>query len=483
MLISLMIFAGTVLMAYNIFAFIRFSRQISEKGNWNKEKQILQMPIILLVMFFFGYIMIGLFGDPDFIVAAVLLGGSIFVFLMDTLVVQISEKICENERLESDLIAAESASKAKTFFLSNMSHDIRTPLNAIMGFTQLASEDGLSEEERLVYLDKISASSFQLLSIIDDVLEMSRIESGKLELKEEKTDLKRLINDIGDLIENQMRDKGIEFVRNINIADGRVLCDRTQLSRAVMNLLSNAWKFTPEKGKVDFSIRQIVSDEDTDIYEFRVKDTGIGMSEEFQNHIFKPFERERTSSVSKIQGTGLGMSITKNIVEMMNGTVEVFSKQGQGSEFLIRIPLKKDSEGSQQRIKSSGTRESFDSVKVLLTEDNPINMEIATAILKKYGFEVDTAVNGSEAFEKAKQDHYDLILMDIQMPVMDGYEACRCIREAGIDVPVIALTANAFKEDQEKAKEAGMNGHIEKPINTEVMLSTISQVLDEGGSQ
>ena len=483
MLISLMILSGTILMAYNIFAFVRFSRQISEKENWNIEEKFLQMPIILLVMFFFGYILIGLFGDPDIIVAAILLGGSIFVYLMEVLVARISAKICESEKLENDLLAAESANRAKTFFLSNMSHDIRTPLNAIMGFTQLASEDGISEEERLRYLDKISASSFQLLSIIDDVLEMSRIESGKLELKEEKTDLRRLMNDIGDLIENQMRDKGIEFVRNTDITDGCVLCDRTQLSRALMNLLSNAWKFTPENGKVDFSIRQIVSDEDTDVYEFIVKDTGIGMSKEFQSNIFMPFERERTSSVSQIQGTGLGMSITQNIVEMMNGTVEVFSEQGEGSEFLIRIPLKKDGEGSEHRRKENRARDRFDSVKVLLTEDNPINMEIATTILKKYGFEIDTAVNGSEAFEKARQGHYDLILMDIQMPVMDGYEACRCIRDAGIKVPVIALTAKAFKEEQEKAKQAGMNGHIEKPINTEVMLKTISQVLDKGDNQ
>ena len=524
-----------------------------------------------------------------------------------------------NQALSEAVRAAETANKAKSTFLSNMSHDIRTPMNAIIGFTTLAVSNIKNQEKVQDYLSKILSSSNHLLSLINDILDMSRIESGKMHLEETEVNLSDLLHDLKTIIGGQIHAKQLELYMDVmDVTDEDVYCDKTRLNQVLLNLLSNAIKFTPAGGTVSVRLKQYQgTDKERSLYEIRVKDTGIGMSPEFARKIFDPFERERTSTVSKTQGTGLGMAITRNIVDMMGGTIGIQTKQGKGTEFIVRLPLRIQSghrhvekivelEGLKalvvdddfntcdsvtkmlikvgmrsewtlsgkeailrarqsmemgdafhayiidwrlpdmngievtRRIRSLGDdtpiiiltaydwseieeeakdagvtafcskpmfmsdlRETlmaalgekqdeihdgvfpsvsseFKNKHILLVEDNELNREIALEILTNCGFCIDTAENGVEAVEKVKnstEEMYDLVLMDIQMPVMDGYEATRQIRaidnSALSRVPIIAMTANAFSEDKQTAISVGMNGHVAKPIDINVLLPMI----------
>ena len=385
---------------------------------------------------------------------------------------------------------AEESSKAKTTFLSNMSHDIRTPMNAIIGYTNLAlrAENELSQVRE--YLTKIKTSSHYLLALINDVLEMSRIESGKMDLELAEVDLRKTLSEVEDMFSTQMSEKHIDFiVDSSHVTRSRVLCDKNRLNRVLFNLLSNAYKFTPQGGTISVTLWQIGDGADGyGKYELRVKDSGIGMTPEFAAKVFEAFERERTSTVSGIQGTGLGMAITKSIIDLMGGTIDVITAPGRGTEFVIKVKFELQSGDSTEA--ESGEREEqlimpdFSTMRLLLVEDNEINREIAMTILKEVGFTLETAVNGKEAVEKvssAAAGHFDAVLMDIQMPVMNGYEATRAIRALGdpqlSGIPIIAMTANAFSEDIKAAEEAGMNAHIAKPIDADALMKTLAQVL------
>ena len=482
--IQLMLYAGIALMAYNIYRYVRFSRHVRTGGNWEKERRFFHVPIFLLVLFFLGYVSVALFGRPDLVIAGILLGGSIFVLAMLLLIQRTVDRIQENERLEAKVIAAEEASRAKTVFLSNMSHDIRTPLNAIIGYTALARGEDVTSEQKSAFIAKIEKAGRQLLDIVNDVLEMSRIESGRMELEMHPMNLEECIREAADLVRTQMEGKHIRLSVSCDAPHPWAQCDRIRLNRALMNLLCNAGKFTGENGDVSLSLRELSHDGEKGDYEIRVADTGIGMNPEFLEKLFMPFERERTSTVSKIEGTGLGMAITKNIIDLMGGSISVESRQGKGTEFTIILPL----QAARDERKNAGTEEraDFSGVRVLLAEDNTINMEIATALLQRAGIMVEQAVNGEEAVEKvrtAAPGYYRLILMDIQMPIMDGYAAARAIRslEDGdrAAVPIIAMTANAFAEDIRAAADAGMNGHIAKPIDVDTMMKTIADVLNQ----
>ena len=401
------------------------------------------------------------------------------------------ERRMESAKLQAEVERekAEESSRAKSTFLSNMSHDIRTPMNAIIGYTDLALREGVGEGEMREYLQKIRSSSQHLLALINDVLEMSRIESGKMDLELAETDLVRTMDEVRDMFHTQMETKGITYtVESHGVTNRRVLCDKNRLNRVLLNLLSNAYKFTPEGGRVSLTLTQTGATEETGSYELRVKDSGIGMSPEFAARVFEAFERERTSTVSGIQGTGLGMAITKSIVDLMGGAISVETEQGKGTEFILQVsfPLAGDAGEPDDSPASTGERQEadFSDKKLLLAEDNEINREIATLILEEAGFTLDTAENGQIALEKVKNSKpggYDAVLMDIQMPVMDGYEASRAIRAldnpALSGIPIIALSANAFSEDIRAAKEAGMNGHIAKPIDIANLMETLADIL------
>ena len=528
-----------------------------------------------------------------------------------------------NQALSEAVRAAETANRAKSTFLSNMSHDIRTPMNAIIGFTTLAVSNMDDKERVQDYLSKILASGNHLLSLINDILDMSRIESGKIHLEETEANLSDVLHDLKTIVSGQIHAKQLElYMDAMDVTDEDVYCDKTRLNQVLLNLLSNAIKFTPAGGTVSVRLRQLPGTrKDREQYEIRVKDNGIGMSPEFAKKIFDPFERERSSTVSRIQGTGLGMAITKNIVDMMGGTIEIRTEPGKGTEFIIRVALRVQPEHHRaeriaeleglkalvvdddfntcdsvtkmlvrvgmrsewtlsgkeavlrarqsmelgdafhayiidwrlpdmngievtRQIRSLGDgtpiiiltaydwtdieveakaagvtafcskpmfmsdlretllaalgqsqTETDDSVlpggspdfrgkHILLAEDNELNREIAVEILSKYGFVVDTAENGVEAVKKIKESKpgdYDLVLMDVQMPLMDGGEAARQIRAlpdpALAKIPILAMTANAFEEDRKSALECGMNGFLSKPINIEELIAALSSLL------
>ncbi len=383
-------------------------------------------------------------------------------------------------------IQAEESSRAKTNFLSNMSHDIRTPMNAIIGYTNLAQRKDLTLDEVRGFLQKIDASSQHLLALINDVLEMSRIESGKMELDAAPADISKILDELRDMFATQMQGKKINFSVESRVEHRYVSCDKHRLNRVLLNLTSNAYKFTPEGGKISISLAEISATENHGAYELRVKDSGIGMAPEFAKTVFEPFTRERTSTVSGIQGTGLGMAITKSIVDLMNGTIEVVTAPGAGTEFILRVDfeLVDKSEVEEEMPVAPAEALEFSRKKLLLVEDIEVNREIALMILEEVGFEVDYAVNGKDAVEKiaaSAPGDYDAVLMDIQMPVMNGYEATAAIRKLEnkklAAIPIIAMTANAFSEDVERAKAVGMNDHIAKPLDVPKMMETLQKIL------
>ena len=390
------------------------------------------------------------------------------------------------EASEKERLRAEENSRAKSVFLSNMSHDIRTPLNAVMGYTALAlQEEDLSDNVR-GYLEKIDYSGQHLLSLINDVLDMSRIESGKVELRTLPADLCRIIGESLDIFIVQMREKNLTCDADYgNIQDKYVICDHNRVSRILLNLLSNALKFTPQGGTVTVRLRQLGSENGVGSYELIVADTGIGMSKEFAKRIFDPFERERTQTVSRLQGTGLGMTITKSLVDLMGGKIELETEKNKGTKFTITMdfPLCAAEDVAAEEGTIIEDNASFHSKRLLVTDDNPINVEIASEILRQEGFIVETADNGKtavEMVENAEPDYYSAVLMDIQMPVMDGYEAAKAIRALDGErsrIPIIAITANTFDSDKKDALEAGMNDHVAKPFRPNDLIKVIGKYL------
>lgn len=403
---------------------------------------------------------------------------------------EIRKEMEKKRLLEEALLQANKANRAKSVFLSNMSHDIRTPMNAIVGFTNLAINQIEHKEVVEEYLGKIQTSGNHLLNLINDVLDMSRIESGKIHLVEKPYSLSNVLHGLENILQADINEKQLKFQMDIvNLENDEIYCDKLRLNQVFLNLLSNAVKYTEIGGMINLKVTEKSGAPDGyGNYEFYIKDTGIGMSEEFISHIFEPFERERNSTISRIQGTGLGMAITKNIIEMMNGTIEVKSEQGVGTEVTVSFTFRLN---NGEKIDTNETKEpislekkNFSTGRILLVEDIEMNQEIAVAILSEAGYCTEVAENGQIAVDMIKNSdpgYYQLVLMDIQMPIMNGYEATRNIRKLEnkelASIPILAMSANAFEEDKQEAINSGMNGHIAKPIDVKKLFETLSEIL------
>ncbi len=392
----------------------------------------------------------------------------------------------KNAELTKAVDAAESANRSKRVFLFNMSHDIRTPMNAIIGFTDLAQKNIDDKVKTKSYLDKIEQSSQHLLALINDVLDMSRIENGKVTIEDVPVCVYDQMQLVKDVVKADMDEKNLTYIEKTEVEHPYVYADALHVNRIIMNIFANAVKFTPEGGTVTFVLHERKSPHKGYAYfDFIIQDTGIGMSKEFVSHVFEQFAREKSSTVSHTQGTGLGMSITKSLVDLMKGDIKVQSELGKGTTFTVtlefKITTKKVVSGAVELVE--GKNINMSGKRLLLVEDNELNMEIAVAIFDSMGFVIEKAVDGSKALECVKSHpagYYDLIFMDIQMPMMNGYEATKAIRSLAdlgkANVPIVAMTANAFDEDKKAAFAVGMDGHIAKPISVDEIVKTLNTI-------
>lgn len=393
----------------------------------------------------------------------------------------------QQEELEKTAEAAEAANRAKSTFLFNMSHDIRTPMNAIIGYAELAGKH-LSDSDKLnEYIKNIQVCGKKMLSIIDNVLELARIENNKAVLEESITKADDSLDSCVIMFRNSIKEKHQELIVDKEIQYPYLYMDNAHVSEIILNILSNAIKYTGEGGKICCSLKQKPYEkEGWCLLEISVADNGIGISEDFQQHIFESFSRERTSTASGIEGTGLGMGIVKKLVDLMKGTIEVESKLGEGSTFTVRIPclIAKQEEISEKRLIKQEDKKSLAGKRILLAEDNDINAEIAMELLKEEGLILERAENGVicvEKLEKAPEGYYDLILMDVQMPDMDGYDATRKIRRLDdtekAKIPIIAMTANTFSKDRKMALSSGMDDYVSKPVDMNLLVPLLEKYL------
>ena len=405
-------------------------------------------------------------------------------------IVDLSDRTGEHQTtlaVEAALEVAEKASKAKTDFLSNMSHDIRTPMNAIIGITTLMKNELHQPEKLAEHLGKLETSGRLLLGIINDILDMSRIESGKTTLNIEKTNLPQQVSQLDSIIRQQASQRRQTFTVENHVQHENVLADPNRLNQVLMNILSNAVKYTPQGGHIRLDVEELSHTEHYAKYRFVVQDDGIGMSAVYQKTLFDPFTREEKSGTNRVQGTGLGMAITKSIVDLMGGTIHVESAPGKGSRFEVVLELPIDAEADKVQTASALPEEDeavspLSGMSFLCAEDNAINAEILEMLLETKGASCTICSNGQEivdAFASVKPGDYDMILMDVQMPVMDGLEATRRIRNGenplGRTIPILAMTANAFLEDMQKSKEAGMDEHLSKPVDIAALEQTVKR--------
>ncbi len=397
-----------------------------------------------------------------------------------------TEEVRAQQALEEAVQAANVANRAKSEFLSDMSHDIRTPMNAIIGLINLLEKNADDKERFHKHLRDLKLSSEHLLELINNVLDMSRIESGKTELDLEEFNIRTLLEEVNSVYRTQAALKGLLVEEEITVPEKRYEGDSVRVKKVLLNLLSNAVKYTPEGGRVHLSTRSLgITANGYEMLEFKIEDNGYGMSKEFVDIIFQPFSREKNTTISGISGTGLGMAIVKNLVELMNGNVYVESEIGKGSTFTVQIPFRSVSEVEEKlpSEKLAGSV-SLEGLRILVVEDYELNAEILMELLSMEGVQCDYAENGKialERFEASEENTYDMILMDVKMPVMDGYEAATAIR-AGTHpraktVPIVALTANAFKEDIQHALDAGMNEHIAKPVRVDKIKAAASRLV------
>ncbi len=391
------------------------------------------------------------------------------------------------EQMKKALVQANAANEAKSVFLANMSHDIRTPMNAIIGFTELLEKHADDVERRNDYIKKIKAACSYLLELLSNILEMARIESGQTVIDEKIWDLEQLNDTLVSVFREEIVRKGLKFRKEFHVEHTHIWCDPAKVQEVYLNLISNAVKYTPEGGAITMRFSELPSDkEGHGVYKMEVEDTGIGISKEFLPFLFDEFTRERNTTQCKIGGTGLGMPIAKKLVDIMGGSIAVESEVGKGTRITVTIPFRiADAKSTEDADEASAeaAKGEFAGKRLLLAEDNDLNAEIATEILDELGFAVERANDGAvcvDMLQKAEPGYYDLILMDVQMPNMNGYQATEWIRglpDERRDIPIVAMTANAFEEDKHHAFASGMNGHIAKPIAVPKLIEELTEFL------
>ena len=485
-LITGMVFLGSLIMVYNIFGFVRFARYVRRLESWDANDNILYIPIMLLVCFLLGYLAVGFFGKPDLIVAGILFGGSLFVLVIYKLLSGITQRIVESEQLEAQLLAAEESNRAKTRFLATMSHEMRTPLNAVIGLNALALQDQTLTPQTRDRLEKLDVSAHHLLDMINDVLDMNYIESGEITVNTEPFSPANLLNLVNVLAHMLCEEKGLNYRHEV-VGELRDTCigDSLRLRQVLLSILSNAVKFTPQGGSVTFVAEQLPREGEYCGMRFTISDTGIGIDEEFMPRLFDSFAQEDATSTNRYGGSGLGLAITKKLVDLMDGDISVHSRKGEGSTFIVTVRLG-FIDGCDARAQASGKDEmpSLAGMHMLIVEDVDLNADLLADLLELEDITSERAENGREAvdaFSQAPEGHFDAILMDLRMPVMDGLEAARTIRALpradARTVPIIALTANAFEEDVRQSLDAGMNAHLAKPVDTDMLYDTLRRLV------
>lgn len=476
-----MVYLGSALMVWNIVRYARYARRMEQTVDWRQGRATLYIPVMLLVFFLLGYLGIGLFGRPDMLVAGILFGGSIFVFIVFVLLERITDRIQMSERLEAELMAAEQSNQVKSSFLSSVSHEMRTPMNAIIGLDVIALANPDLDDDVRRQLEQIGESAQHLEGLIDDMLDMSTMESGRMELHEEPFRLGELLNQIDAMIAPQCSIKGLEYSSSITEdADGWYLGDANKLRRAMLNILQNAVKFTAAPGTVTFAVTKLVGGGDKPTLLLSASDTGIGIDEEFLPSLFDAFAQEDVTTTSRYGGSGLGLSIAKQIVDSMDGSIDVTSRKGEGSTFVVSVSLATCEPAEQDARLAAGAKTDglveLGGAHILVVDDIDMNAEIMADLLDLEGATCDHAENGQVAvdmFAQSPVGSYDAILMDLRMPVMDGFESARCIRALhrpdAQTVPIIALTANASEDDRVRSLEAGMDNHLPKPVDVDTV--------------
>ena len=481
-LIQGMVFLGSLLMVYNICGFVRFARYVKKLDSWNANNRILYVPILLLVGFLLGYLAVGLFGKPDLIMAGILFGGSVFVFVIYNLLNGITQRIVEREHLEAELLAAEESNQAKSRFMATMSHEMRTPLNAVIGLNELALKDESLTPQTRDRLEKVKISARHLLDMINDVLDMNHIESGELVLKAEAFSPADLLNLVNVLARMMCEEKGLVYRHEVvGELESACIGDSLRLRQVLLSILSNAAKYTPEGGSVRFVAEQLPREGDRCVLRFTVSDTGVGIDEAFMPKLFDSFAQEDANAINRSAGSGIGLALAKRLVDMMDGDIAVASRKGEGSTFTVTLRLGAlDTAGEAEAAGESREARSLAGKHMLIVEDVDLNADLLADLLELEDVTSERAENGRvavDAFSQAPPGHFDAILMDLRMPVMDGLEAARAIRALPRDdakaVPIVALTANAFKEDVRQSLDAGMNAHLSKPVDTDRLYDTL----------
>ena len=390
------------------------------------------------------------------------------------------------EEIRKSAEKARKANEAKTRFLFNMSHDIRTPMNAIVGFSGLLEKSIHDEKKSLDYIKKIRVSSDILLTIINQVLEMARIESGKITLSSESVNIREMVEAMNTVFESSLTKKSLEYQCSLNVVHDQILCDKTKMEEIILNVVSNSIKYTNPHGKITVSIDELDSEDEKNAdYKVVVEDNGIGMSQDYLPHIFEEFSREHTSTETRVAGTGLGLPIVKSLVDRMGGTIEVESEEGKGTRFIMKFSFPVSLENQvreKEKQNIPDITEKLEGKRILLAEDNELNAEIAETVLEETGIKVKHVEDGIQCIEELKkmpEKYYDVILMDVQMPNMDGYTATQRIRDlddSRAEIPIIAMTANAYDEDRRKAQEAGMDGFLAKPLDVDEMMRLLGKI-------